>query len=232
MSVILAGLELHLPFHHKDSIEFLELVKAIYRPDVVVCVGDLFDVHANSRHDHDPDGRSSGDELEEALLAAEDVYNLFPTAFYCLGNHCTRIQKMAYKAGITKKALRGFEEIYEIPDTWTVGEYFVIDGVVYEHGDRFGAGAMSHVKAAVSNMRSTVIGHTHTSFGVEYMANRDKLIFGACAGALLDPDSYAAAYAKAYAKKGILGAMIIRDGITVLPVPMLLDSQGRWVGTI
>ena len=229
---ILAGLEMHLPFHHQDSLEFLELVKAIYRPDAVVCVGDLFDVHANSRHDADPSGSSSGDELEEAILVAEDVYNLFPTVLYCIGNHDKRIEKAAYKAGIAKRAIRSLEEIYEIPDTWTVGEYFVLDGVVYEHGDRFGAGAMSHVKAAVSNMRSTVIGHSHTSFGVEYMANRDKLIFGACAGALLNPDSYAASYAKAYAKKGILGALIIRDGTMVIPVPMLLDSGGRWVGTI
>ena len=230
--IILAGLELHLPFHHRDSLDFLELVNATYKPDAVVCVGDLFDVHANSRHDHDPDGSGSGDELEEALLAAEDVYNLFPTAFLCVGNHDKRIEKAAYKAGITKRALRGFEEIYEIPDTWTVGDYFILDEVCYEHGDRFGAGAMSHVKAAVSNMRSTVIGHTHTSFGVEFMANRDKLIFGACAGALLDPDSYAASYARAYAKKGILGAIIVRDGTMVIPVPMILDSYGRWTGNI
>lgn len=229
---VLAGLELHMPFQHPDSIDFLETVAEVFKVDKIVCLGDLVDGHANSRYDKDPDGYSPGQEVEAFLEASDDLFELFPNAFYCLGNHDNRIQKAAFKAGIPKAALRTLRDVYALPDGWEIGDYTVIDGVVYEHGDRFGSGQNAHVKAAMSNMRSTVIGHVHTSFGVEYMANRDKLIFGACAGALLDPDSYAAAYGKQYAKKGILGAMIIIDGEKVLPVPMILDKEGRWIRRI
>lgn len=229
---VLSGLELHMPFHHPDSLDFLDTVNKVYKPDEVVCVGDLVDVHANSRHDHDPDGYSAGMELDATIDALEDLFEIFPKAKYCIGNHCSRIHKAAYKAGIPRAAMRSLEEIYGLPTGWEIGEYFKVDGVLYEHGDRFGAGASTHIKAAMSNMCSTVVGHIHTSFGVEYIANRDKLIFGAVAGALIDPDSYAAAYGKAYAKKSILGAMIVIDGRIALPIPMLLDDYGRWTGVV
>jgi hypothetical protein len=232
MSTVLAGFELHFPFHHPDSFDFLETVSETFKVDTHVCVGDLHDVHANSRHDHDPSGMSAGHELEASIAASEELFTLFPSGKYCLGNHCVRIQKAAFRAGIPGRALKSLQEMYDIPDEWEVGEYFVIDGVVYEHGDRFGSGATIHTKAAISNMKSTVVGHAHCTFGVEFFANRDKLIFGACAGALINPDSYAAAYGKLYAKKSILGAMVIRDGEICIPVPMLLDEKGRWIRRI
>ena len=229
---VLAGLELHLPFAHPDSVDFLETVAVTYNVDKIVCVGDLFDACANSRFDKDPDGMNPGEELNVAQDTAEELFELFPEAKYCIGNHDGRIAKAAFKAGIPAKALKSLEELYGLPAGWTVGEYFEIDGVMYEHGDRFGSGAATHVKAAQSNMKSTVIGHLHTNFGVEYIANRDKLIFGAVAGALLNPKSYAAAYGKQYSKKGILGAMVIIDGSMVCPVPMILDLKGRWIRKI
>jgi hypothetical protein len=229
MSKVLAGLELHLPFHHKDSLDFLETVADTFKIDKVVCVGDLFDVHANSRHDHDPDGMSAGSELDQSAIAAEDVFELFPEAKYCIGNHCGRIAKAAYKAGIPARAIKSIPELYGLPDEWEVAEYHEIDGVIYEHGDRFGSGDRIHINAATKNMKSTVVGHAHTTFGVEYFANRDKLIFGACAGGMIDPHSYAASYAKAMAKKSILGAMVIIDGSICIPVPMILDHQGNWI---
>ena len=232
MSIVLAGLELHLPFAHPDALDFLETVAETFKVTDIVCVGDLFDAHANSRFDHDPDGMSAGHEVITAIDMAEEVYELFPSSKFCIGNHDGRIEKAAYKAGIPRKAIKTLAEIYDLPSTWEVGEYFVIDGVMYEHGDRFGAGAYAHVKAVQSNMRSTVMGHIHTSFGVEYVANRERLLFGAVTGALINPDSYAAAYGKQYAKKSILGSFIIKDGEMVIPVPMILDSRGRWTRRI
>ena len=232
MSTVLVGLELHLPFAHQDACDFLETVADTFKVDEVVCIGDLFDNHATSRFDHDPDGLSAGSEVDYALIKAEEIYNLFPNVKYCLGNHDVRIDRVAYKAGIPKRAMKSILELYEVPEGWKACDYFIIDEVMYEHGDRFGAGQYAHIKAVQSNMRSTVMGHVHTSFGVEYVANREKLLFGAVTGALINPDSYAMAYGKQYSKKSILGSFIIKDGIMALPVPMLLDSTGRWVGKV
>ena len=231
MSKVLCGLEMHLPFHHLDSINFLETVAGTFAIDKVVCMGDLIDAHANSRYDHDPDGLAAGGELDAVLDTSEELFTLFPEASMCTGNHDLRIHKAAFKAGIPAAALRTFEEIYDLPEGWKANEHFEIDGVVYEHGDRFGSGIYSHLRAAKSNMQSTVIGHTHITFGVEYIANRNKLIFAANAGCLVDVDAYAMAYGKQYAGKPIFGALVVVDGGMVVPVPMHLDVYTkRWTG--
>lgn len=232
MSTVLVIPDLHIPFQHKEALDFLELIKGTFSPDSIVSVGDIIDSHANSRYEHDPDGMSAGEELERSRLEIEDLEELFPDMSICIGNHDNRILKAAYKAGIPRAAMKSLEEIYDLPAGWSMEDHFIIDGVAYEHGDKFGAGAMSHVKAMKANMRSTVIGHTHITFGVEYTANRDKLLFAANAGCLVDTDSYAMAYGKAYAGKPILGCLIVRDGLIVIPIPMLLDSKGNWVGSI
>jgi predicted phosphodiesterase len=231
MATVLAGFEIHAPFQHQDALEFYELVKATFKPDMFICVGDFIDGHANSRYDHDPDGFSAGAELEATIDSLEDFYEMFPEMKVCLGNHDNRVIKAAYKAGIPAKALKSIEELYNLPEGWELADHHIIDGVCYEHGDKY-SGQLAHVKAASNNMRSTVIGHTHTTFGVEYIANREKLIFAANAGCMVDTHSYAMAYGKGYSKKPILGCLIIKDGMMVVPVPMLLDNKSRWVGRI
>jgi hypothetical protein len=223
---------MHLPFHHPQSIDFLEVVSKTFKPDIIVNVGDIIDGHANSRYEHDPDGLSPGHELEITIDAIDELSELFPKMAICIGNHDLRILKAAYKAGIPRKALRALEDMYELPDGWEMKDHFVFDEVCYEHGDKFGAGAYSHIKAMNKNMRSTVIGHTHVTFGVEYTANRDRLLFAANAGCLVDTESYAMAYGKSYAGKPLLGCLIVKDGLIVIPVPMLLDKNGEWLGVI
>ncbi len=232
MSTVLVIPDLHVPFQHKDSYEFLELVNATFKPDEIVSVGDIVDAHANSRYEHDPDGMSPGEEVEASALGLDELEDLFPNMKICIGNHDNRILKAAYKAGIPKAAMKSLEEIYGMPSGWTMADHFMVDNVIYEHGDRFGAGAMSHVKAMKSNMRSTVIGHTHITFGVEFAANRDNLLFAANAGCLVDTEAYAMAYGKAYAGKPILGCLVIRNGLIVIPVPMLMDNRSNWIGEI
>jgi metallophosphoesterase superfamily enzyme len=232
MTTILCIPDLHLPFHHPHAFEFLELVAATFKPDKVVNVGDIIDGHANSRFEHDPDGMSAGHELELTSDCIDELAQIFPNMDICVGNHDRRILTAAYKAGIPKKAMKSLEEIYELPAGWKMEDYFIHDGVSYEHGDKYGAGAYSHVKAAQKNMMSTVIGHTHITFGVEYMANRNKLRFAANAGCLVDTHSYAMAYGRSYAGKPILGCMIIRDGLIVVPVPMLVNEHNEWTGEI
>ena len=55
--------DLHIPYHHKDSFDFLREIKKQFKPDFVVNIGDLLDFHAISFHEHNPDLPSIGDEL-------------------------------------------------------------------------------------------------------------------------------------------------------------------------
>ena len=63
---ILVISDLHIPYHHKDSFEFLREIKKEYKPDFVVNIGDLLDFHAISMHSHDPDLYSAGHELDKS----------------------------------------------------------------------------------------------------------------------------------------------------------------------
>ena len=43
---ILVISDLHTPYEHPDVVPFLTAIKAKYKPDTVVCIGDEIDYHA------------------------------------------------------------------------------------------------------------------------------------------------------------------------------------------
>ncbi len=221
--------DLHLPFQHKHAFDFLEWMKEEYSPDVVVQIGDLVDIHSPSRHDADPDGHSPGREYDIARHLIKTFFKMFPEGYLCEGNHDLRYKRAAYRAQIPKDLVKTVQEAYSFPEKWEVADNFVLDDVVYQHSPICG-GDYAYFNAAKNNMRSTVSGHLHTKFGVIYFANRDKIVFGAATGCLIDKDAYAMQYAKQMREKPILGSLIIDEGAMVTPVPMLLNKEGDWVG--
>jgi hypothetical protein len=93
--------------------------------------------------------------------------------------------------------------------------------VLYEHGTG-SSGVYAHKARALNNMQSTVIGHHHSNFGVEYIASNDKLIFGMGVGCGVDRKSYAMAYGKHSPRKPILGCGVVMGGLYAVTVPMVL----------
>ena len=158
---VLAIGDLHAPFEHPDALEFLRWIKKKYSITKVVCMGDEIDAHALSDFDHDPDGDSPGRELERAIEHLRDFYAEFPKALVCTSNHTARPFRKAYKHGLPKALFRSYREFLQAPKGWFWDDKFEIDGVVYQHGDPF-TGKDAAIKAAQSNMSSTVIGHVHS----------------------------------------------------------------------
>ena len=70
--------DLHIPYHHKDSIEFLREIKKQYKPDKIVNIGDLLDFHAINMHTHDPDLYSAGHELKQSKIYIRELESIFP----------------------------------------------------------------------------------------------------------------------------------------------------------
>ena len=62
---ILVISDMHIPYHHKDSIKFLKEIKKEFKPDTVINIGDSLDFHAISMHDSNPDLFSAGQELKD-----------------------------------------------------------------------------------------------------------------------------------------------------------------------
>ena len=226
MSIVLAIPDMHCPFEHPDTVAFLKKVKAKYRPNQIVCLGDEMDAAAISDYDSDPDGMAAGLELEKTIEHLKPIYKLFPKVMVCTSNHTARPFRAAYKHGIPRAFMKDYRAFLQAPKGWEWRDEWEVDGVIYEHGEGF-TGASAAIKSAQGNMQSTIIGHIHAFAGIQYNANSKHLIFGFNAGCLIDRHAYAFAYGKKLKNKPILGCGIIQNGIPIF-IPMQLNSKGRW----
>lgn len=193
-------------------------------------MGDEVDFHAISNYSADPDGYSPGHELDKAIECMHKLYKIFPSMKMCTSNHTVRPLKKAYDSGIPRKFIRDYKEFLEAPDGYEWRDKWIIDEVQYEHGEHV-SGQTGHIKAAMQNMRSTVIGHIHSYAGINYVASHDRLIFGFNTGCLIDKDLYAFAYGRKLRQKPILGAGVIIHGVPYF-IPMILNKRGRWIKKI
>ncbi len=222
--------DLQIPYEHPDALRFTQAVADWYEPTRVVCIGDEVDQHAGGRFDPDADADSVGVELRKSIKRLRQWYAAFPEVSVCMSNHTQRIYKKAFHAGIPEAYMRTIEEWLQAPDGWTWEDFFVVDGVRYEHGDAQG-GMYAARNLAMRNRSSTVIGHHHSHGAVYYIANESEMIFGMNAGCLIDIKSRAFKYAKNAALKPTLGCGVIVQGVPYF-VPMLLRKNGRWTGEI
>jgi len=111
-------------------------------------------------------------------------------------------------------------------DKWKVVPRFghvIIDGVMYQHGDRGMGGEMAAAKNARAEYRSVVQGHLHAQAGVVYNANQRACTFGMQVGCGVDHELEAMHYGKKYSKKPIVGCGVVIDGHTAIFVPMPMD---------
>jgi hypothetical protein len=218
--------DLQAPFHHKDSIPFLDAVDRTVLSTKVVSIGDEVDQHALSRYPHDPDGMSAGAEYREATKFMRQLYERFPEASACYSNHTDRIFRKAFEAGIPRAYLRSIKEFMGAPDTWNWRREWRICDIIFTHGDS-AKGTQPHKLLAQSNLCSTVIGHHHSSPGTAFLANDNKTIFGLNVGCLINRDAYAFHYTKYNRYQPVLGCGVILHGVPYF-IPMQLTKSGRW----
>lgn len=206
---ILVIADLHLPFEHKDYLQFCKQLKAHYKPDGVIFIGDIIDNHYTSFHSSNPDGMSAGDELKLCIERVEEWHRAFPNALVMIGNHDARVLRLAKDSKISECWIRDYEEVLNTP-TWKFMEEVIIDDVLYVHGSSGDA-----YKVATNRMISTVQGHYHTKMGIQYINNG---IWGMQVGCGINHNSYAMAYAKGHSKEQLLGAGMVENGVpTVIP---------------
>lgn len=229
--VKLAISDLQIPFQHRDALDFvIHVKKTFYKPGDVLTVineGDEVDQHTLSKYAADPNGRSAGDELHEAKIELKPWFAEFPVMLICESNHTYRGYKKGFEAGIPSEFFRTLNEVYEAPPRWKWKDRWVIDDVVYEHGENV-SGPTAALNAAIHNRMSTVIGHQHSHGGVVHSGSFHNTIWGLNTGCLIDVDKYAFKYGNKIRRKPTLGMGVIFNGIPIF-VPMILDKNKRWV---
>lgn len=228
---ILAIPDLHIPYHHKDAFAFLETLKEIYKPDLVVNLGDLADFHCISFHNSDPDLDHAGQELEKLRMYAQELEEIFPEMIIIGSNHGDLPVRKFLANGLPRGILRPYDEIYDVGDGWKFVDDLTIKSktepdLYFNHGIKKNALAVAQQRG-----QRFVCGHFHESMEVRYCGNPNELLWSVIGGCLIDKKSLAFAYNRLNLNRPILGATIIENGYP-LQIPMVLNKNGRWENRI
>jgi hypothetical protein len=227
---ILIVSDVHAPHMHKDAVSFLKAVKAKFKPDMVVFSGDEADFHNLSYHDSDPDLDSAGVELEKTIEQLKPLYKLFPSAYIMESNHGSMVLRKALTHGLPSKVIKSYNEILNAPKTWRWVPDIVINSplgpVYFCHGKSGAAGRL-----ASQYGMSCVQGHFHEKAQITYISTPHSLMFDMHVACLVDDNSRAMAYNKINPRRPILSIGVIINGIPQI-VPMVLNKQGRWIGSL
>lgn len=220
--------DIQAPFHHKDTIAFLKAVKKKYKPTKVVNIGDLSDSYCLSAWTRDPDAISANDEIQQLHAFIKEYCKIFPKGDILTSNHDLRLKRAAVRAGIPSHFLKDYHDWMGLTKGWVFHDELLLDGIMFTHGDEQGAGGAAAALNRVKHYgRSTVSGHLHTQSCINYLATREKLLFGMQVGCLIDREALAFAYAKKALKKPVLTVGFIDKGVPML-IPMFLDDNGNW----
>lgn len=224
----------HAPYHHPDTLQFLAAVAAKYRPTRVINLGDETDGHALSFHDSDPNLDSAGPELAKARKFIQDLARMFPVQDICHSNHGSLVYRRAFKSGIPVEYIKPYRDVL-FPngggEGWEWKDQIRLtlpngEDVIFQHQ------SSGDILANAAHERASIVqGHEHAKFEINYRASTSALYFSMVSGCLIDHRAMAFAYGKLMPKKPIIGCSVIIDSRPQL-IPMVLDSDGRWIGTL
>jgi hypothetical protein len=186
----------------------------IHNCGTVIFIGDIADNHYSSFHESDPDGFGAGEELERTVFKLKQWYYTFPIATVIIGNHDRLVYRKAFSAGVSKKWIRDYKDVLEVPN-WDFVENIEIHNINFNHGE--GGTAKNRMK---SELQSQVQGHLHTQLYAEYAVGANFIVFGMQVGCGIDIKSYAMAYGKHYKKPAIGCGVVLNKGTLPIAIPM------------
>jgi predicted phosphodiesterase len=215
MSTVLVIGDTHCPGMLPEYVDFLADTYRNWDCDRVVHIGDLVDFHAISYHASENGTANGEQEVEQARSQIQQLYKAFPKVDWLLGNHDVLPSRRAADiAGWPRGMLRSYTEFWDIP-RWTQHNRFTrldIDGVLYSHGEVGGGGKHPAILQASKHFQSIVIGHFHSAFGVNWIANENHKVFGMSVGCGVDWKLLQFAYGRKMVSKPIVGCGIVIDG--------------------
>ncbi|MBT8448967.1 MAG: metallophosphoesterase [Gammaproteobacteria bacterium] len=223
--------DMHVPYHHPDTIAFFKAVKKKYNPDRVICIGDELDNHAMSYHETDPDNMNAGDELRKSRPIIKEIEKIFPEMDLVESNHGSLYFRKARSAGIPREVMLPYNELLQVGDGWRWHFDLTIEMSNGAHC-YFHHGKTSDALTLSRNMgMSSCQGHYHSRFKADYWSNSNGLYFGLQVGCMIDDDALAFAYNKTTLERPIIGCAIILDGVPKM-LPLIKEKGGRWDGTL
>lgn len=208
----------HLPYEHPKTFQFLAALKKEYKPTVVVCLGDICDLHSLSKWPKNPNCLGAADEVKQAQEKVQLLANVFPRQLVCKSNHDERIRRIAVHNGVPEACTKTWSEVFKPPVGWTFAWEHEVGPALAIHGDRYN-GANGIRNAVKDNFCSTIQGHIHTEAGVFYQETKGGVVWGLQAGCLIDANYAAFEYQQTNRNRPLNGAGVVIDGVPSF-VPM------------
>lgn len=110
--------DLHLPYHHRDSFDFLSSLDNKYNFTQVLNVGDLYDHHRGNYHEAEPDAYGEEEEFYKTQKCALTLQSIFPSMIISVGNHDAIPQRKLKSVGLPISMVSDFNKLYGTKDTW------------------------------------------------------------------------------------------------------------------
>ncbi len=205
--------DLHFPYHHEKTFEFLKQVKKIHKPDTIICTGDIIDNYALSYHEKNPDSTSAEQDFERTNQLLKELAGIFPKMTILQGNHDLLPIRKARTIGLPSRFVRSLNEVYNTPKTWDWK---------FEHNLVMSDGRNLMVRHSLKKSALEVAkhynccyiqGHYHEDLIIESINTTKQNVFGCTAGCLVDDKSMAMDYNKGNLKRPELGCVMITDGV-------------------
>jgi len=202
----------HIPFCHPGYLDFCIDIQHRVKCKTIVHIGDLCDLHSISYHEVEPDGWSPADEMAQADKHLVKWFRAFKDykVYITKGNHDRLPDRKRKTAGLPSRCFQSFRKIWNLPNNWSDDFEFELYGVRFIHGCGY-SGKYAHIQAAYDSRQSCVMGHIHSSAGVEYIANNKDCIYGMNVGCGISKSGYTFAYGRDFRFKPILSAGVITD---------------------
>ncbi len=219
--------DLHTPYHHIDSLDFLAAIKKKYKPDTVVNIGDEMDWHSIAFHDSHPGLYSPSHELIIAKQFFKSLEKLFPRQYIMDSNHGSLVFRKATRHGLPHEVFTSYNKMLGVGKGWTWHEDLILKAsngqkIYFCHGKYIDV-----LKVAQQYGMCTIQGHYHTQFKINYWSNPNELLWGMQVGCLINHKSLAFEYNKLQKCRPVIGTGVIIDGLPKL-IPMVLKDNGRW----
>ena len=212
--------DLHIPAHKPGALEFIRRTFDKYKVDEVMFIGDLVDHHYIGFHPNETDALNPVQEWESANQELKEWIQAFPKAMLCYGNHDERPGRAAKIMGLPEEVfLKGFNEVYNLPDTWVWKVRWDHKGVIYEHG--LGSNGMYGAKNTALKLGSAYVqGHTHAHASVLDIVQARNRFSAMNVGCLIDKEKYNFRYARKFFKVEIslgCGVVFAPDEMKFIP---------------
>ena len=227
---ILCVSDLHAPYNHPNSLEFIRGCNKAFKPDCVINMGDELDFSASSYHESSTELYNPSRELEEGKKVIRELEKMFPSMRLLDSNHGSMAFRKANTAGLAQSLLKPYNEMLGVSKKWTWHNTLTLQtpmGSVY-----FVHQQSSNVLQVCSAVSMNVVqAHYHTKACIHYTSSPERLMWAMNTGCLINKNHLAFKYSRIIVKRPVLSLSVVDNGIPRI-VPMVLKRNGEWDGKV